>query len=70
MSSNEEIKSIIEDCLHLANEVLEEHFGSIEDIREVHEDREEVNYRIDLKTKSHEIILKKLLELKMEEIKA
>jgi hypothetical protein len=67
MSSNEEIKLKIEDSLHLANEILEEHFGSIEEIREEHEDREEVNYLIDMKTKSHELILRKLLDIKLEE---
>jgi hypothetical protein len=65
MSSNEEIKLKIEDSLHLANEILEEHFGSIEEIREENEDREEVNYLIDLKTKSHELILRKLLDIKL-----
>jgi len=65
MSSNEDIKLKIEDSLHLTNEILEEHFGSLEEIREEHEDREEVNYLIDLKTKSHELILRKLLDIKL-----
>ena len=65
MSSNEDIKLKIEDSLHLTNEVLNEHFGSIEKIREEHEDREEVNYLIELKTKSHELILRKLLDIKL-----
>jgi hypothetical protein len=61
------IKESIEDALHLTGEILDEHFGNIPDIRKEHEDREEVDHIIVLKTIAYEIILKRLLELNLEE---
>jgi hypothetical protein len=56
----------LEDALHLTNEILDEHFGNISEIRKEHEDREEVDYIIGLKTIAYEIILKKLIDLNLE----
>lgn len=60
------IREGIEDALHLTKEILDEHFGNIPDIRKEHEDREEVDHIIGLKTIAYEIVLKKLIELNLE----
>jgi hypothetical protein len=62
------VRARIEDSLHLTTDILDDHFGSMEDIRASYSDREEVDYLIDLKTKSYEIILKKLIDLNLGEI--
>ncbi len=63
--SDVDLSEVIEDCLHLATEVIEEHFGSMEDIRAAQQDREEVEYVKDVKIVSYEVILRELMRYKL-----
>ncbi len=63
--SDIDLKEILEDCLHLASEVIDEHFGSIEDIRVAQQDREEVEYMTQMKMVSYEIVLREIIKLKL-----
>ena len=61
ISSNIEINEKIEEAIHLASQIVDDHFGSIKDIREEHQDREEVEFQKDLKRLTYEIILRELI---------
>ena len=63
--SDIDLKEILEDSLHLAAEVIDEHFGSIEDIRVAQQDREEVEYMTQMKMTSYEIVLKEIIKKKL-----
>jgi hypothetical protein len=67
VSNTSDLKRKIEDSLHLTIAIIDEHFGSIEEIREKRIDGEEANYLLSLKTKSYEVILKKLLDINLKE---
>jgi len=63
--SNIELKEVLEDSLHLASEIIDEHFGSIEDIRGAQQDREEVEYMTQMKMVSYEIVLREIIRRKL-----
>ena len=63
--SDIDLKEILEDSLHLAAEVIDEHFGSIGDIRVAQQDREEVEYMTQMKMTSYEIVLKEIIKKKL-----
>lgn len=62
MESSKDTREKMEDAIHLAAQIVNDHFGSIPEIREEHQDREEVEYQKDLKRITYEIILKKLIK--------
>jgi hypothetical protein len=51
----------------LSTQIVDEHFGKIEDIRTEHHDREEVEFQKNLKLLTYEIILKELLRQRLGE---
>ncbi len=51
--------------MHLASEIIDEHFGSIEDIRGAQQDREEVEYMTQMKMVSYEIVLREIIRRKL-----
>jgi len=64
--SSDEIKKILEDSIHLAATVVDEHFGNMEDIREEHQDREEVEYVKEMKIRTYETLLQELVKWKLD----
>jgi hypothetical protein len=65
IESNKQYKELFEDAIHLSSQIVDEHFGKIEDIRKENQDREEVEFKKNLKMLTYEIILKKLLRDKL-----
>jgi hypothetical protein len=63
--SDIDLREILEDSLHLSSEIIEEHFGSIEDIRSAQQDREEVEYVTEMKMVSYQIILREVIQWKL-----
>jgi hypothetical protein len=63
--SDIELRELLEDSLHLATEIVDEHFGSIEDIRGAQGDREEVEYTAQMKMASYEILLREIIRQKL-----
>jgi len=64
--SSDELKKILEDSIHLAATVVEEHFGSMEDIREEHQDREEVEYVKEMKIRTYDTLLQRLIKWRLD----
>ncbi len=60
--SSDELKEILEDSIHLAATVVNEHFGSMEDIREENQDREEVEYVKEMKIRTYDTLLQELIK--------
>jgi hypothetical protein len=56
-----ELKESIENSIHLASMIVDEHFGKITDIRDEHQDREEVEFIKEMKIRTYEILLKELI---------
>jgi uncharacterized protein YgfB (UPF0149 family) len=64
--SSDELKEILEDSIHLAAMVVDEHFGSMEDIREENQDREEVEYVKEMKIRTYDTLLRELIKWKLD----
>ncbi len=64
--SNDDLKKILEDSIHLATTVVEEHFGDIEEIREENQDREDVEYVKEMKIRTYETLLQELIKWKLD----
>ena len=63
--SDIDLREILEDSLHLATEIIDEHFGTIEDIRAAQQDREEVEYATEMKMVSYQIVLREVIQWKL-----
>jgi hypothetical protein len=48
--------------------VVDEHFGKIVDIRDEHQDREEVEYVKDMKILTYETVLKELIKWRLDQM--
>ena len=66
--TSEELRELFEDCIHLASRVVDEHFGKIVDIRDEHQDREEVEYVKDMKILTYETVLKELIKWRLNQM--
>ena len=64
--SSDELKKILEDSIHLAATVVNEHFGNMEDIREEHQDREEVEDVKEMKIRTYDTLLQRLIKWKLD----
>jgi len=64
--SSDELKKILEDSIHLAATVVNEHFGNMEDIREEHQDREEAEYVKEMKIRTYDTLLQGLIKWKLD----
>jgi hypothetical protein len=60
--SDRDYRESIVNAIHLSIQIVDEHFGKIENIRKVYSDREEVEFQKNLKMRTYEIILKELLK--------
>ncbi|MBD3171667.1 hypothetical protein GF326_04285 [Candidatus Bathyarchaeota archaeon] len=63
--AGDELRELIASSIHLADGVVNDHFGRVEDIRNRFEDREEVEYTMEMKIRSYETVLKELMRWKL-----
>jgi len=63
--TGDELRELIESSINLADGVVNDHFGRVEDIRNRFEDREEVEYTMEMKISSYETVLRELMRWKL-----
>jgi hypothetical protein len=65
IGSERDYRESIVNAIRISTQIVDEHFGKIENIRKVYSDREEVEFQKNLKMRTYEIVLKEILRHKI-----